>query len=452
MGSRVGATSMSMGRNIVLTITRQSVAVVMRLVFMVIVARTLGPAGNGQYALAVLVPILLTNILNLGIPAANAYYIARGSLGFIKALRLNITLWLALVAIGAIGAAAVLRFSGQVLPSITPLLLVIGSLLYPITLASTFAAGLLQAVQDFRTANVALLIAPVLSLLLLAGCCLGLGTAGTTLQVKDVLMIQVIAEFAALTYFAVALRRHARSATLAGSHDTTLKQLLTFGGVIHFGNTLMQLNYRTDMFLVNAFLGPSATGVYFIAVRIAEQVWIGSQSITTVMLPTLAARPNAEFEPDDTAPQSIRLALYAGIIVGAVLVFIVRPALGWLFGPAYHDAANVMVALLPGVLLLNAARVACVAMTARGRPELNVIVAMAVFAVNVLLNLVLIPRLGTAGAAHATSASYCVGSLIALWLLSRIAQKSFGQLLAPTRRDVALVVAAFARLRGRPAR
>jgi O-antigen/teichoic acid export membrane protein len=437
---------MSRSRDIFLTVARQSVAIAMRLVFMVIVARTLGPAANGQYALSVLVPTLLTSILNLGIPAADAYYVARGSLGLRAAIRLNARLWLGLVSIGTLGAAIVLRFSDRMLPSIPSELLAMGSLLYPITLASTFAAGLLNAVQDFRAANWALLVAPVLSLFLLLGLWFCLGAA---VHVRHVLAIQLLSELVALGYFAFVLRRRARAApALESSNSTTIKQLVTFGGVIHFGNMLMQLNYRTDLFLVNAFLGPSATGVYFVAARIAEQVWIASQSITMVLLPTLSARRQAEFEPDDIAPQWIRLALYSGIGVGVVLFFIVRPGLGLLFGAAYDDAANVTVVLLPGVLLLNGARVACVTMTARGKPELNLVVAVAVFVLNVGLNLVLIPRFGTVGAALATSASYCGGSVIALWLLGRLAHKSFLQLLTPTRRDYAMISAAFARMRG----
>jgi O-antigen/teichoic acid export membrane protein len=424
---------MNTARHILLTFARQSIAIALRLGFMVIVARLLGPARNGQYAMAMLVPMLLTGLLNLGIPGANSYYIARGSLPLKAALKLNARLYAGLVLVGAFVASMVACFAASLIPGVPTHLVLLGWLLFPISLAAALLAGLLQAVRDFDAFNRALLLVPVLSLVLLSCICLQLGSST---RVAHVVIVQLLSEAAGLAYLAVSLRLHIRSAaTDAPNAGIAEKQLLSFGGVIHIGNVLMQLNYRTDLYLVNTFLGPAASGVYYIAVRVAEQVWIASQSMTTVLMPVLSARKRGEFEPDDMVPYSIRMSFYAGIALGLGLVFVVRPALARLFGHAYQDAADLMMLLLPGALLLNGARVACVAMTALGKPQFNLVVAVAVFLVNVILNLLLIPRLGTNGAALATSASYCAGSLIALSLLSRIANKSLLQLLTPTRHD-----------------
>jgi O-antigen/teichoic acid export membrane protein len=263
------------------------------------------------------------------------------------------------------------------------------------------------------------------------------------------LVVQLICELAALVYLFWVLKVHLRRSPSPSSARIGGWQMAKFGGLSHLGTMLMQLNYRIDLFLVNMFLGPSVTGVYFIAVRIAEQLWIVSQSMSAVLLPTLSSRSSAEFEPDDVAPRSIRMALYSGIALALALFFVVRPALSFVFGHAYDDAGGVMALLLPGALLLGGARVACVSMTARGRPELNIYVSVAIFLVNIVLNLLLIPVWGTRGAALATSTSYCVGSVIALWLLGRLANKSWTGLLAPTRRDLDLLRVAFLRLRGR---
>ncbi|WP_269851929.1 oligosaccharide flippase family protein [Methanosarcina horonobensis] len=49
------------------------------------------------------------------------------------------------------------------------------------------------------------------------------------------------------------------------------KECLGYGWKAHLSNILAFVNYRADLFLVNFFLTPAATGIYLIAVQIAEK-------------------------------------------------------------------------------------------------------------------------------------------------------------------------------------
>jgi O-antigen/teichoic acid export membrane protein len=430
--------TMTTSSKILQTFARQSLATLMRLGFIVLAARALGPAANGQYALAMLLPTLLTSFLNLGIPAADVYCVASGKLDLASAFRLNLKLWTWLTAAGVFVVALTLVLADALLPGLSGRTIAIAALLFPIMLGSTFMAGLVQAREDFSSFNKALSVTPVLSLLLLAAAWITLTGNITPLHV---LLIQLASEIATLACFWLLLRTHVQGERVQPS-DTGIRQLLSFGGTVHIGNVLMQLSYRLDLFLVNLFLGSAATGVYYIGVRVTEQVWLAAQPISTVLLPRLSAQ-----DPRDPpiAPMAIRLALYSALAVGLGLLLVVRPAVAGLFGSAYDAAAEVVLLLLPGALLLSGARIACVAMTARGRPDLNLRVNIVVFALNVGLNLVLIPRLGMPGAAVATSLSYALGTVYALVLWAALSGESLLQLLVFKPTDLEVLRRAFTR-------
>jgi O-antigen/teichoic acid export membrane protein len=428
---------MHAGRNILLTFARQSAASLLRLAFTAIAARALGPAGNGQFALAMSVPNLLAGLLNLGVPAANAYFMAAGKLDTRTALRFNLQLFGSLSAAGLLGLALVLHFATSLLPGLSTHVLWLASLIFPIMLGAAFLASFLQARQDFIAFNRALLIPPALALPLL----LTLYAAQTThLSLLHVVLIQLAAELAGFAYAAAMIMRDLRVVDAQRSAASIrLRELLSFAGVMHIGNVLMQLSYRVDLFLVNALLGAKATGIYYIGVRVAEQVWAVSQPMTSVLLPTLASPERADAALRDTAPLALRFALYSAVLVGIALIVVVHPAVSWFFGSAYDDASGVVLLLLPGTLLLSGARIACVAMSARGKPHLNLWVNGTVFTLNVIANLFLIPRFGALGAAIARGGAYCVGSALAIWLLARMAGLSWLRILTPTREDLDLI-------------
>ena len=61
---------------------------------------------------------------------------------------------------------------------------------------------------------------------------------------------------------------------------SALRAELPFIATIGLTNLIGLLNYRVGLFVVERFLGLSATGVYSIAVVVAELLWFVSGSLT----------------------------------------------------------------------------------------------------------------------------------------------------------------------------
>jgi len=59
--------SAGLGTNITITLFRQGLGVAVALGLVALIARTLGPEGQGRYALAVFLPTVIVLLTNLGV-------------------------------------------------------------------------------------------------------------------------------------------------------------------------------------------------------------------------------------------------------------------------------------------------------------------------------------------------------------------------------------------------
>jgi len=190
-----------------------------------------------------------------------------------------------------------------------------------------------------------------------------------------------------------------------------------FVGVIGLTNLVGLLNYKVDVFLVERFLGLSATGVYSIAVMVAELLWLVSSSVTTAAYARIGAPDAHEAARITVRAVHASVLLLAGLSpllwLGAALVV---PAL---LGPAYQPSLVALGVLLPGVAVYGAASALSAWFTNHaGRPWVPALLASTSLLINVAVSLVAIPRLGMVGGALATTLSYGLTvALAAAWFL-----------------------------------
>ncbi len=253
----------------VLTFGRQIVSIVCQMAFVVLLARVLGPEAYGKYALAVLLPFVLGNLLNLGVSSANVYFIGRGSVSVTTAFAVNLRLWLVLVLLGFTASFVIVGgYSLSLFPGVPNGLLWGGAAIFPIILLAAFLSSLLQGKQDFHAYNTALIFPPVISLVAAAGLVwwLHLGEAAA-------LMSMGFGQLVGLLASAWFLKPHRREKSPADPPATRYaRDCLGFGLKAHASNVMSFLNYRADIFLVNLFLIPAGAGVYVVAVQIAERL------------------------------------------------------------------------------------------------------------------------------------------------------------------------------------
>lgn len=429
---------MTMRGAIVATLMRQVVALGIGLATNIVLARTLGADGYGLYALAILLPTMLATLMELGVGPATVYYVGSGQLTVYGAVKQNARILGAVTIVGSFVVAAAIALGSDILfTGVDARLLLLASGAFPLLLAYSYSNSVLQGLQDFRSVNLAALAAPI-------GTALALAVALTVGSGPQAAVAAFVVGSCVGALFAVG-KVHSRWRR-EKSNGPSQAPLLRYGWKAHASNILSFVNYRADIFIINFFLSPAAVGLYVVAVQLAERLWLLSQATSIVVLPRLSqlqADPDAQRR---LTPRVARWILYLTVLGALFLASVAHLAIRVLFGAQFDSAVAVLYMLLPGVVLASVARVLANDLSAKGRPELNMYVAVAVASVNVILNIILIPPFGILGAAAATTTAYFVNAFAKITIYSKITQVRWPSFFLPTKDDYFLVRQAVARL------
>lgn len=256
----------------------------------------------------------------------------------------------------------------------------------------------------------------VLWQLLYAGLAVGLAAAG--LGLTGVFAGYVVATYVAaavlgwtfLSELEVSLGRIKRALASQG------RAIASFGGVQTVGGLAGIMLHRTDILLVNYFRSVTESGVYRAALVPAEVVWFVPFVIQLSLLQNASshwARGDLDRIEADTET-SFKYAFLALSLFGVGLFGLADEFVVFYFGPAYADAATPLRILLVGAFLFGLSRAFTPTLKATGHNVTVELVTFVGLAVNLALNLLLIPPYGMTGAAVGTGISYgvmLVGSL-----------------------------------------
>ncbi|MGB1249196.1 MAG: lipopolysaccharide biosynthesis protein [Candidatus Promineifilaceae bacterium] len=193
------------------------------------------------------------------------------------------------------------------------------------------------------------------------------------------------------------------------------REMVRYGMSVYFGRIATFLNQRLDTFLIVTLLNDEALGLYGVATTFAELLWQLPNAVNLVLLANIAT----------LAPLlAIRRTEYTGRLIftivlgGACLLGIVG---GWLvplvYGETYVGSVAPLLWLLPGIIMLSTFGIIETHFRALDRPLIPSYAAAFGVLINIVCNLILIPRYQLVGAAIASTIAYSVQSiwLAALW-------------------------------------
>lgn len=419
-------------KNTLVTLSRQVSGIMLGLLASVIIARVLGPEGNGMYQLIVLLPTTLMTLLNFGVGSASVYYVGQKKYDMRDIIKTNtasgFVLSLGAILIGSLVVfyAADRFFAGVPHPYLYSILIIM-----PLLMLNDFYLVLFQGVQDFKSFNTLALVRQLVALLTLALLLLLLdtGLVGTVFSFT----IGVLAQFVLTLYF---LRKRLNITLFSGDISRQyFKDSFKFGYKAHFSNVLSFINYRADMFIISMFLTPAAVGLYGVAVTIAEKLWIVSQAISSVLYPVISSSTDNESKNKLTGAIS-RNVLFFSVLGGILFYLASNLVFSLLFGEAYDRSSDILKMLLPGIILFSVDRILSNDLAGRGKPELNMYTSIFTVASNIVLNFLLIPKIGISGAAISTSVTYSLSTLIKMVLFKKETGLSYSKFIILQKEDI----------------
>jgi O-antigen/teichoic acid export membrane protein len=182
----------------------------------------------------------------------------------------------------------------------------------------------------------------------------------------------------------------------------------------------------TDRFLIASFLGDAAVGVYHAGYSLANRtldvmfIWLGAAGGPALIV-ALERGGHDALQKAAREQGALMLALTLPASVGLALV--ARPLADVMLGPALRDGAAAVTPWIAASALFSGLTTYYTHQAfTLGRRTGLLLLAMAVpAALNLVLNVILIPRLGLTGALVATTCSYGVGLVVSI-SLGRLAQ------------------------------
>ena len=208
--------------------------------------------------------------------------------------------------------------------------------------------------------------------------------------------------------------------------------LVALGWPLAFSSVAVAIYMRLDQVMVKSMLGTEALGIFAVSVRVSELWYFVPTAIAAGSLPALMhlrLRGDAEF--DRGMLKLLSTMVFLGVTIGLATSLAGPWALNALFGERYKGAGSMLVIQAWTGLFVGLGIAREHWLIARGMTKVSMVTTLSGAALNVALNLVLIPLWGGRGAA--------VASLIA----QACATTFFLGLYGPTRRLFALQMKAF---------
>ncbi len=395
--------------NMLATLGRQIGSGVIQLVTLAIIARVFGPSGNGAYALALLLPGMLATLLNLGIAPANVYFLGANKVDPKHAWRVTskISFWI-IIAGWLIGALVIIYKSASFFPEVPVSMLWLALAFFPLIFVTANISSFFQGLQEFKQFNIVLLLQPILNLAVVSLLVI-FGYKNLFYILSSYFFSLVVTQL-----IAYILLRGLLIERTGPKFDNYAKKLINYGYKAHLSNILAFVNYRADMLLLSFFVGPAAVGVYTVAVSITEKLWLLSSAISTVLLPRLSQLSNDEDKRKLLTPLIARWVFWLTLFASLILVAIGSYVVQLIFGSDFIEAYSAMILLIPGIVVGACSKVLANDIAARGRPELNLATSWVAVIINIIGNIILIPKYGIQGAAAATSFAYLINFVMRL--------------------------------------
>jgi O-antigen/teichoic acid export membrane protein len=411
-------------------------AMIIGLSVSVVVARGLGADGRGVYAVVMFLSVVVILLLNSGIEPAIIYHIARKQHPIQTVVSNGALLTVAVAVFGCVIASVVVGLLQPVLfPQVSRDYLYLCLLVIPTSINATNSQAIFRGLEDFQTYSLIEMITQPITLILSV-----IFIWGLQWSVGGAILALVIRHNISIILVWLILRRRAIYLWFNVWDSSVIREMVTYSLRVYAYNMSVFLNQRVDLLLLNVFrVSPAVIGVYDVAVSLAERFWTFSRAVSIVIFSRIAALEGDEEARNRLTTVVVRYVLWGTLLVGIVLYGVAEWAIVLIFGVEYGGAAMAFRLLLPGIVMLNVGFIISNDISGRGKPQQVVMQSLFGLVVNVLVNLVLIPRLSIAGAALASSISYTAIAVLTIITFSRLTGVPWQRLVVPSGDDVHLM-------------
>lgn len=395
-----------------------------------VLSRVLGPEGKGVVDVANNFLSFGTLVLGMGFAASNVYFLGKRKEAKNEVIGNNIL-------ISLLGVLALLpfyflhhKYQFKFLEGVTNLQMIAVLFTIPLINFKSAMINILLGMQDIVEYNRINIIDKILSIALLV--VFLLIVVSPTAAILSLLVGTIVICIWQVYLLIIKPRRTPRV------DKGLMKDMFGYGLKAQLGNIIQRLNYRLDVFILNYYLPLDQVGIYGIAVVLGETLWGVSGSIATVVFPVVSSSTDKKSLVIFTN-QVTRVSLTLIIGFSVALALVSKPLIILWFGKDFAAATGALLWLLPGIAIFSVSNILANFLAGSGLLSRNIYSSIVSGIVTVVLDIMLIPRIGINGASIATSLSYMVFTLMTIIFYTRYTQARWTDLVFIKGSDLAMI-------------
>lgn len=418
-------------RDVSVTLGARVAAIVPGLAIQSCLAWFLEPSGRGSYAVCMMFAAILSVAFLFGFDAAAQYFIASKRFSVSQ----GVTVWMVLGGLGGLLAVVVgllvIRLPIESFRKAPELALTLAVVLAAVQLWSTSLLLLLTAVRAFTYCAIINIVQSILRLggTVLAIKVMGWGVGGA-----------VAANIAAAGFVIIlALIYFRRKFDLHWVRPTweRLRYMAGYGARYYLASISNMMNAQIGVLVLFLFASESKIGLFAAGVALVMNVLMIADAVAGVILPRVAS--DAAGRPELTAMCARVVTALCGGCVLLIAVF-AEPIVSVLLSDRFLPAVPIIRIVAIGAVLRSTAKIIVPYLNGTNHPGVFSIATLCSTVTNLVLLLVLLPRMGLVGAAWAMTAGSFVGTAILVYSFRRFSGLTLLQTWRPRTEDFAFLL------------
>lgn len=415
----------------------QALIILSGLATSIITARYIGPEGNGIIAGITVYPSLFMTIGSLGIRQSTTFFLGKGIYSEEKIKTAITQIWLMTTIVSLLVCFLLMYYFSN---SGNNLLLIILALLpMPFSLFNTYNSGIFLGNNDIKTFNkinwIPSLIVLMATFVFIIALGLGVGGAMAAMVGGPLCMFFILLFKNKFIHF-FSLR----------FEWSVIKKMLSLGVIYAIALFVINLNYKLDIILLDKLSNSYELGIYSKGAGITQYLWQIPMLFSTVVFARSAVSKNDRAFSLKVA-QLLRVSFIIIGVLALILILASEPIIVGMYGEKFRESSTVLKYLLPGVLILTIFKVMNMDLAGKGKPWVSMKAMIPSLIINIILNLLLIPKYGANGAAISSTVSYGVAGLLFLYFYSKTVNISIREIFKLRRSDFDPIIHALRKLR-----
>jgi O-antigen/teichoic acid export membrane protein len=395
-------------RNAGIALASQLTTAAFTAILTIFLARRLGPGGYGMFAVAMSIGAVLVLPADAGLSSSVARFLAerreeRRSAATLLADALRLKL-----AVGLIVCAALFGLAGPIAnaygiaglawPVRGIAIAVFGQTLLMLYSGAFVALGRMGLQLRVTVSESAVEFATSIALVLL-----GAGATGAAFgRAAGYVFGALVGVLLAIGL----LGRHVLPSRLRRGHGFA-RQIAGYARALVIVDSAFTLFEQIDVLLVGAYLGATAAGLFQAPLRLATFLHYGGVAGGSAVAPRLVRTPDSP--PDAEAfLNGLRWLLLIQAALMAPVVVWAAPLLHLGLGGGYGESAAVLRGLAPYIFLSGIAPLVSLGVNYLGEASRRIPIAIGAILANLVVDVILIPRIGIVGGAIGSDVGYAV--------------------------------------------